>query len=57
MAINHLNGPVDYSNDLDKNRKQADIAIEKLNDYIKFLEQRHGIVQTTEVHQSDDLKR
>ncbi len=57
MAISHLNGEVDYSNDLEKNRNQADIAIEKLNDYIKFLEQRHGIVQTTEVPQSDDLKR
>lgn len=57
MAISHLNGPVDYSNDLEKNRKQADLAIEKLNDYIKFLEQKHDVVKTTEVPQSNELKR
>ena len=57
MAINHMNGSIDYSNDLEKNRNQADLAIKKLDDYIKFLEQRHDIVKTTEVSQNDDFKR
>ena len=57
MAINHLNSSIDYSNDLEKNRKQADIALAKLNDYIKFLEQKYEMSQTTEITQSDDLKR
>ena len=57
MAINHLNSSIDYSNDLEKNRKQADIALAKLNDYIKFLEQKYEMSQTAEITQSDDLKR
>ena len=57
MAINHLNGNVDYSNDLEKNRKQADIALEKLNDYVKFLETEHQITETAEIPQENGPKR
>ena len=56
MAINHLNSDIDYSNDLEKNRNQANVALEKLNDYIQFLEQKHGITKT-EISQNEDLKR
>ena len=51
MAINHLNSQVDYSNDIDKNKRQADIALEKLNDYVESLKQKYEIVQ------NDELKR
>ena len=57
MAINHLNGNVDYSNDLEKNRHQAEIALQKLNDYVKFLEEKHQINQTIEISQEDSPKR
>lgn len=56
MAINQLNGDINHNNDLETRRKQADIALEKLNDYVKFLEQRYGITNT-EVKQNDNLKR
>ena len=57
MAINHLNGNVDYSNDLEKNRNQANIAIEKLNDYINFLEEKHKIIQPIKKSQENSPKR
>ena len=57
MAINHLNSLVDYNNDLEKNRHQADIALERLNDYVKSLEQKYGITSPTEMKQNDGLGR
>ncbi len=57
IAINNLNSQVDYVNDLEKNRHQQDIAIMKLNDYIKFLEQKYDIIQSEHITQNDDLKR
>ena len=55
MAINHLNSDIDYNNDLEKNRRQADIALEKLNDYVKSLEIKYDVKE--EYTENDSLKR
>ena len=57
MAMNNLNGNVDYSNDLEKNRKQADIALDKLYDYVKFLGVKHPITETMEMPRENGPKR
>lgn len=57
IAINNLNSNVDYSNDLEKNRKQADIALEKLNDYVKSLALKYGVTQNEEITSHNSLER